>query len=156
MAEATAGDIFAALFTAHQAGDYWAQTSAQARDKGLPGHPGQVACGQHVASLTACKAASLGLLHLSGRRVSPYRTVLALAADAASHYLADRRDVTVPSGLPKLAFAAGHRGFWMLGVPREGKDDNPVLGTGGHALDQSFHIACLWGAALIAAGREAS
>lgn len=37
MPDATAGDLFAALYAAHQAGDYWAQTSAQAAAKGLPG-----------------------------------------------------------------------------------------------------------------------
>jgi hypothetical protein len=149
-AYATPGDIFAALLAAHQAGDYWAQTDRQAAGKGLPRWPGRMACGRHVASMTACKALALGLMHASGRRVRFRRAALALAADALSHYWADRRDVTVPTGLPRLAFAAGHRGFWLLGIPRPGHDDNPVLGTGGHAMDQAFHIVCLWAAALIA------
>jgi hypothetical protein len=154
MTEATAGDIFGALLAGHHVGDYWAQTDAQARDKGLPGPEGLVACGRHVASLTACKALSVAVLHASGRRVRPGRAVLALAADAASHYWADRRSVKPPvTGLPRLAFAVGLDRFWMLGVPRgEGHDDNPVLGTGGHSLDQAFHILMLWVAALIASG----
>jgi hypothetical protein len=152
MAEATAGDIFAALLAAHQVADYWVQTDTQARDKGLPGWRGRLACGRHVASMTACKALALAALHASGSRIPPRRAALVLAADAASHYWADRRNVTVPTGLPRLAFAAGHERFWMLGTPREGRDDNPVLGTGGHALDQAFHIFVLWVAALIAAG----
>ena len=89
-----------------------------------------------------------------GRRVRFRRTALALAADAASHYWADRRNVAVPSGLPRLAFVTGHEGFWLLGTPRAGRDDNPCLGTGGHFMDQAFHICVLWVAAMIAGGNE--
>lgn len=103
--------------------------------------------------MTACKLLALAALHASGRRIHVRRGAAAVAADAAAHYLADRRNVTVPSGLPKLACALGKRGFWLLGAPRAGRDDNPCLGTGGHAMDQAFHVACLYLAALIAAGK---
>jgi len=131
MTEATAGDIFAALFAAWR---------------------GRRACAAHVAGLTVCKVTALAGLHASGHHVSPSRAALALAADAASHYWADRRDIDGPHGLPRLAFAAGKRGFWMLGAPRDGRDDNPVLGTGAHSLDQAWHIGCLLVASLVAAG----
>ena len=141
MADATAGDIFAALFAAHQAADYWLQTERQAADKGLPGREGRRACARHAATMTACKALALGALHLSGHRVRPRRAVLALAADAASHYWADRRFT-----LARLAVLARHEGFYAFGA---GKG---CLGTGAHAMDQAWHIANLWAASVIAGG----
>jgi len=143
---ASPGDVFAALFAAHQAGDHWAQTSAQATTKGQPGARGRRACAAHVATLTAGKAAALAALQLSGRQIRPGRAVIALAADAASHYLADRRSSEPLTGLARLAHLAGRGEFWALGQPRPGRDDNPVLGTGSYALDQAFHIGCLWAA----------
>ena len=38
----------------------------------------------------------------------------------------------------------------MLGAPRQGHDDAPHLGTGAYALDQSWHAAWLFAAALVA------
>jgi len=109
--EATPGDIFAALFAAHQVGDYWVQTDRQARDKGLPGWRGRLACGRHAAAMAATKAAALGLLHASGRRVSWRPAAVALAADAVSHYWADRR--TTLAGLAKLI--PGKGGYYADG-----------------------------------------
>lgn len=148
---ATTGDVFAALFAGHQAGDYWLQTEAQAAAKGREGPEGRRACAAHVATLTAAKAAALGLLAASGRHLDWRRAGVALALDAASHYWADRRQLDPPRGLPRLAVATGHRGFWELGSPREGRDDNPVLGTGAHSLDQAFHTGMLWVTAVAAA-----
>lgn len=148
---ASAGDAFAALFAAHQVGDYWAQTGSQAVRKGLPGWEGRAACARHVASMTAVKAAALAALHLSGRRVSVRRAVPALAADAASHYWADRR-----APLRALAERAGKGSFLMLGAPRDGHDGNPCLGSGAALLDQAWHIAWLYAAALAASGGAAT
>jgi hypothetical protein len=39
--------------------------------------------------------------------------------------------------------------FYRLGAPREGREDNPSLGTGAYALDQSFHYLWLLIAAAI-------
>lgn len=72
---------------------------------------------------------------------------------SASHYAADRRR-------PLLSLARwlgatvvpGKDGFWHLGVPRPGRDDNPCLGTGAYALDQSWHIGWLFITALIITG----
>lgn len=150
---ATPGDIFAALFAAHHVGDYWAQTDTQACDKGLPGWRGRLACARHVASMTACKAGALGVLHVTGRRVSWRRAAVTLAADAASHYWADRR--TTLAGFADLLGATvvpGKGDFCRLGACRPGRDDNPCGATGAALLDQAFHIGCLWLAA-VAAGK---
>jgi hypothetical protein len=137
MTGATPGDIFAALFTAHQIGDYWVQTSRQAAGKGLPGWQGRLACARHAATMTACKAASLAVLHACGHRVSPGRAAAALAADGLSHYWADRR--TTLEGLAKLADRVnpGKHAYYKDG--------------GAPLLDQAFHTGCLWAAAVIAA-----
>jgi hypothetical protein len=136
---AAPGDIFTALFAAHQIGDYWCQTARQAETKGLPGWRGRRACAAHVASMTACKALALGTLHVSGRRISPRRAAVALAADAASHYWADRR--TTLEGLAKLAdrVSPGKHGYYKAG--------------GAPLLDQAFHIGFLWASSVIAAGQ---
>ena len=152
MGEASPGDVFAALLAAHQVGDHWVQTGRQAAVKGERGWQGRRACAAHVASLTAAKAAALASLHMAGYRVRPGRAAAALAADAVSHYLADRRSLDPPAGLAALAVRLGKGGFWTLGMPRPGRDDNPVLGTGAYALDQAFHIGCLWVAATAIAG----
>jgi Protein of unknown function (DUF3307) len=145
---ASPGDVFAALLAAHQAGDYWLQSDAQATRKGLPGREGRLACARHVTVMTGAKAAALTALHLSGRRVSPGWAAVALAADAASHYWADRR-----APLRSLAERAGKGRLYALGSPREGHDDNPCLGSGAALLDQAWHVAWLYAAALAATGK---
>ena len=152
MGTATPGDVFAALLAAHQVGDHWVQTSTQSAVKGKPGWPGRRACAAHVATLTAAKIAALAGLHLAGYRVRAGRAAAALAADAVAHYLADRRSLDPPAGLAALAFRLDRGGFWMFGLPRPGHDDNPSLGSGAYALDQAFHLGCLWIAAMATAG----
>lgn len=49
--------------------------------------------------------------------------------------------------VPLLGRSALHPGkgdFYDLGRPREGKNDNPSLGTGAYALDQSWHWAWIF------------
>lgn len=140
--------LFAALYAAHQVGDHWAQTTPQALGKGRPGWPGRLACARHVAALTGCKAAAVAAVVLVlGLPVSLPWLGAGMALDAAAHYWADRRFT-----LARLARAAGREEFWGFGAPRSGHDDAPHLGTGAYALDQSFHVAFLFLAALIAAG----
>ena len=99
----------------------------------------------HVATLTATKAAAVALMAaVTGLHLAAAAVTAGLAADAVSHYWADRR-VT----LARLAGWLGKRGFYELGAPRAGHDDAPHLGTGAYALDQSWHIAWLFIAALI-------
>ncbi|KOT90383.1 hypothetical protein ADK70_17535 [Streptomyces rimosus subsp. pseudoverticillatus] len=135
------------MYVAHSVGDHWVQTSHQSAHKGRPGWVGRLADARHVATLTLTKlavliptAALLGL-HLSVRGV-----VAGLTVDAASHWWADRR-----STLAWLARVTGQSQFYRLGAPRPGHDDNPHIGTGAYALDQSFHHLWLLVAALIIA-----
>jgi hypothetical protein len=120
-AAATFAVMFAALWTGHQAGDDWVQTSRQA----LPGWPGRRACAAHVATLAAAKAACVVLaIAVTGMPVAAWQVAAGLALDAASHWWADRR-LTLHAGRPPRQGS-----FWTLGQPREGHDDNPGLGTG--------------------------
>jgi hypothetical protein len=138
---------FAALYAGHQVGDIWAQRDWQALSKGLPGWHGRLACAEHVAVLTACLAACLGaLIAVTGMRPDPVAVLAALAVNAVSHYAADRR-----RPLAALAERLGKGPLYRIGQPRPGHDDNPTLGTGAFQLDQAFHIAWLFVAALIIA-----
>lgn len=143
-----------ALKTAHNVGDHWVQTHAQARDKGKRNPEGQLACLRHVATMTATKAVMLSATSaVTGVRMPAGRTALALALDAASHYALDRR--WTAEKLAKALSFIGKDTFYRLGAPRDGKDDNATLGTGAYALDQSAHDFFLWLAALlIASGVE--
>lgn len=143
--------VFVALFVAHQIGDLWVQTNRQAAAKGQPGWVGRLACAAHVASYTVTAFAAIVVLDLcTGLREIEWRVILGLAVSAVTHYIADRRT-------PLLRLAeflqpvAGKADFYRLGVPRPGRDDNPSLGTGAYALDQSWHIGWLFVAALIIA-----
>jgi hypothetical protein len=142
------GTVFAALYAAHQVADHHVQRDHDARDKGLPGLKGHAACGRHVASYTATAALALAATAaVTGRRPSLGRVAAGLALSAVSHYVIDRR-----APLKRFAELTGHAGFYTLGAPRPGHDDNPSLGTGAYALDQSAHVGFLFAAALIIAG----
>ena len=144
---ATFGAVFAALYAAHQVADHWIPTQHQADTKGQPGWPGRLACAAHVATYTATAAFALFALAITtGWWPDPWRIAVGLAISAISHYVADRR---VP--LWRIACALGSARFYVLGVPRPGYDDNPSLGTGAYALDQSWHIGFLFFAALFIA-----
>lgn len=139
--------VFVALYAAHQVADHWVQTEHQANTKGLPGWPGRLACAAHVATYSATAlAAILALVATTGADLSPIKLTAGLAISAATHYVADRR-----APLTRLAAWAGHTQFHALGAPRPGRDDNPSLGTGAYALDQSWHIGWLFVAALVIA-----
>lgn len=83
---------------------------------------------------------------LLGLELSAAGVAAGLAVDALSHGWADRR-----STLAGLAEATGKGEFYRLGAPRAGRDDNPHIGTGAYALDQSFHHLWLLVTALIIA-----
>jgi Protein of unknown function (DUF3307) len=145
---ATFAAVFAALYAAHQVGDHWVQTGRQAACKGSRDAAGRAACAGHVATLTLTKllfiATAALVLDLPWH---PVWLAAGLCVDAASHYWADRRFT-----LAGLCARLGKTGFYQLGAPRPGRDDNPSLGTGAYALDQSWHIGWLFVAALIVAG----
>jgi hypothetical protein len=139
--------VFAALYAAHHVGDQWVQTHAQALAKGGTGWAGRLACARHVLSITITKVILLALTAgITGIPVTPWHAATGLVLDAASHYWADRR-----STLARLAASIGKTPYYTLGAPRPGHDDNVTTGTGAYHLDQAFHIAFLWAAALIIA-----
>ncbi len=139
--------VFAALYVAHQVADHWIQTQHQADHKGRPGWPGRIACAAHVTTYTATALAAVLMLPLVlGLALDPGRVAAGLAVSAVTHYIADRR-----TPLKRLAELTGSARFYALGAPRPGHDDNPSLGCGSYALDQSFHYLFLFAAALIIA-----
>lgn len=139
--------VFVALYAAHQLADHWVQTHHQACTKGAAGWTGRLSCAAHVATYTltglAAVLAATVVLHL---HLDPVRLAAGLIISAVTHYVADRR-----TPLRRLAEATGHGKFFQLGAPRPGRDDNPSLGTGAYAMDQSWHIAWLFIAALVIA-----
>ncbi|MCL7459895.1 DUF3307 domain-containing protein [Micromonospora sp. MSM11] len=139
--------VFVALYVAHQVADHWVQTQHQADCKGQPGWPGRIACAAHVATYTLTAVLALVFLVAgTGLRLDPWGGAAGLTVSAVSHYIADRR-----TPLRRIAEALGSARFYALGTPRPGHDDNPSLGTGAYALDQSWHIGWLFIAALFCA-----
>jgi hypothetical protein len=135
------------LLVAHNVADHWAQTPHQALTKGLRSSAGRVACLAHVAVYTALTAGTVALLWVVlGLPISPAGFVVGQLVSAVTHYWADRGFTLVA-----LAALVGKREFAALGAPRPGRDDNPTLGTGRYALDQSWHWLWLLVAALITA-----
>jgi len=156
--------VFAALYAAHEVGDHWVSTNQGAMRKGLTKdqataaglhrHAGPRACAVHVASYTATAALFLlALAWRTGLPLDPTRTAVALAVSAGTHYWADRRRTLrwLCRSLDRLFPTLGKETFYDLGAVRPGHDDNPSLGTGAYALDQSFHVLWLFAAALTVA-----
>jgi hypothetical protein len=136
---ATFAAVAVTFYAAHQAGDYWVQTSAQAAAKGQPGWAGRKACGAHVATYTLTLAACIALagwwpaLPLSAGWVTA-----GLGVSAATHYIADRR-----SPLRRIADQLGSGQFWRTG---------DGLATGAALLDQAWHWFWLFLSALLVTG----
>src|SRR5439155_20288863 len=108
---ATFAAVAAVFYAAHQAGDYWVQTGAQAAGKGLPGWKGRKACAAHVGTYTATLA---GFLAVSawwlGLPLGLGNVAAGLAVSAVTHYISDRR-----TPLARIADAAGKGGFYRAG-----------------------------------------
>lgn len=144
--------VFAAtlptLLVAHTVADHWVQTERQATGKHAAGWPGRLACARHVATYTLVTALAVGLVvGLFALPVTAGGFVAGQAVSALTHYWADRRTT-----LATLARWVGQAGFYTLGAPRPGRDDNPApLGSGAYALDQSWHWLWLFVAALLTA-----
>lgn len=141
--EATAvfAATFAALYAGHHVGDYWVQTDHQARHKGNAGTDGVIACLTHVMSYVTTQFVCLILMGVATGwdAAAGWWAALALAVSGITHYAADRREHGLMFKLARLL--PGKADFMRLGVPRAGTDDNPSLGTGTWALDQSWHLA---------------
>ncbi|MDQ7910217.1 DUF3307 domain-containing protein [Phytohabitans sp. ZYX-F-186] len=145
---ATFAVVFVAFYAAHMVADHWVQTQWQADHKGHPGWIGRTACAAHVLTYTYTTLAAVGLAVWRLDLDLAYGNLAAgLAISAVSHYIADRR-----TPLRRIAKLTGSGRFYTLGTPRPGKDDNPSLGTGAYALDQSWHIGWLFLSALVVAG----
>lgn len=163
------GAIGLALYAGHHVGDYWVQTDHQAQHKGQEGSAGVIACAMHVGTYTLTQAVFLGVTAwVADFRWNVWAFLAGLTVSAVSHYLADRREYGIMFRIARLL--PGKARFLTLGVPRAGltfyghnadhtddveveATDNPSLGTGAWALDQSWHI--FWGvfvAALVIAG----
>jgi type IV secretory pathway VirB2 component (pilin) len=134
------------LYVAHDVGDHWIQTDHQAQAKAAPGWAGRLADVRHVATLTLTQLlAVIAVTAALGIQLRAEGLATGLAVNAASHYWADRRTT-----LARLAeIIPGKSRFYRLGQPRPERDDNPSLGTGAYALDQSWHLAWLIPAALL-------
>lgn len=172
---ATFAAVFAGLYAAHQVADHWIQTDQQAGDKGGRDRIGQLACAAHVASYTATTTATTVALNHTLKLGLGWKAILGgQIISAVTHYAIDRRYT-----LAALCDRAGKSNFLKLGVPRpveafvktsdvdrhpvqvvtvdvNGEEhpapfDNPSLGTGAYALDQSWHIGWLAVAALVTA-----
>ena len=131
----------------------------------------------HVATYTITTALMVGVVWLLfDLPISPAGFLLGQAASAGTHYWADRRFT-----LQRLCERLGKGNFYRLGAPRnvaafalaptrgtwttsdyrtvelhDDNDaqvgwDNPSLGTGAYALDQSWHWLWLFVAALLTA-----
>lgn len=141
--------IAIAMYVGHHLGDYWVQTDSQARHKGAAGRWGSLHCLAHVLTYMLTQWVMLVTLMVTGITPLESRGIIAgLFVSGATHYLADRREHGIMFRLARLL--PGKANFLKLGVPRTGyslegtpRDDNPSLGTGAWALDQSWHI--FWG-----------
>lgn len=139
--------VFVGMFVAHQLADHWVQTGHQAAHKHQRDMQGRLACLGHVTTYTLTTAATVALL---GWLLELHLTVAGFVAgqlvSAVTHYWADRRFT-----LAWLCTALGKADFYRLGAPRSDRDDNPTLGTGSYALDQSWHYLWLGVAAMLTA-----
>ncbi len=124
----------------------WAITGCRPRAslrRASPGWVGRLADARHVATLTATKVAVLlSVVWLLDLRLSVLGIVAGLTVDA-SMVGRSAHDTRVAGPV------TGKGEFYRLGAPRAGRDDNPHIGTGAYALDQSFHHLWLLVAALI-------
>ncbi|MFY1649895.1 DUF3307 domain-containing protein [Solwaraspora sp. WMMB762] len=139
--------VYVALYTAHQVADHWVQTQYQADTKNQPGWRGHLACAAHVSTYLLTGVTALALLTAAtGWQPDPVALLTGTAINGISHYIADRR-----TPLRRIAEWCGSGDFYRLGAPRPDHDDNPSLGTGAYALDQSWHVGFLFLSALVIA-----
>ncbi|MFX4293607.1 transcriptional regulator [Streptomyces bohaiensis] len=146
--------VFIALLVGSSVGDHWVQSSCQAATKGQPGWPGRWACARHVAGLTLTQGIALLLVWLvADITLHPLALSAGLAINATTHYWADRRTT-----LARLAKTVGRSEFYSVGsashpnAPATAAGEPAAhLGTGAYALDQSWHLAWAFIAALVAA-----
>jgi hypothetical protein len=136
---ATFAAVAVTVYAAHQAGDYWVQTSRQAAEKGLPGWEGRRACAVHVATYTVTLVVFLLVLQWwTGLALAPGWEWAGLGLSAVTHYFSDRR-----TPLERLCSLLGSGDFYQAGSG---------LATGAALLDQAWHWAWLFASALVISG----
>ncbi len=137
-----AGDFAAlalALYIGHHGGDYWAQRDEDAKHKGDAGADGHLHCLLHVISYMITQWLCLGVVWVTfGLPLSFGAAFAGMLVSGTFHYAIDRREHGIMFWLARRL--PGKANFLKLGVPRAGMDDNPTLGTGAWALDQSAHL----------------
>jgi hypothetical protein len=123
---------FLALLASHLVGDFLIQTEWQAVNKlgGLADPRSRRALLAHVAAYTA---AFIPALVWIGIRTTPWRAVAVAAIVAIPHLLLDD----------------GHFVQFWLRVVKHAPDPSAALTV---TVDQTFHVVCLVGAAMFAAG----
>lgn len=147
--------IAIAMYAGHHVGDYWVQTDTQARRKGDV--DGGLHCLLHVITYMLTQGVTvLAMALVTGYLPSWQGVSAALFTSGVTHYEADRREHGLMFKLARKI--PGKERFLTLGAPRprhldggyvvpESRVpvplDNPCLGTGAWALDQSWHI--FWG-----------
>jgi hypothetical protein len=149
----TVAVAFAAMLAGHYIGDHWIQTSGQACKKALNGAESHACavwnCAKHVLTWSATSVVFLGAafwwLHLP---VRPGWLAAGIAVNAVTHFVADLR-----TPLIWLARAAGRGGYIEHSqVLRPAGPQSTGPGTATFHLDQAWHIAWLFVAALLMAG----
>ncbi|MFJ1709218.1 DUF3307 domain-containing protein [Kitasatospora sp. NPDC088346] len=127
---------FIALFVAHFAGDYLAQTDHMATHKAGPGLRGWLANAAHVGAHLAAMLATLAVARLAlGFTTGTWPTAAALAWAAGTHGLIDRRRVIT---------------WWMTRTGSSGfleRGGAPLVDQAAHIVVGLFPAAVLIGAA---------
>lgn len=130
----TLAAVLPTLLVAHNVADHWVQTTHQANVKGQQGWAGRIACAAHVFTYTLTAVVALtAVVIVTGIHLDWAWTTAGLTISAVSHYIADRR-----TPLRRVAGWFGKDPAWL---------DNGGL----YLLDQSWHWAWLFVAALLMA-----
>jgi hypothetical protein len=170
--------ILPSLLVAHNVADHWVQTSRQAANKGLRDWVGRRACALHVFTYTIVTAAMVGFVWgVFGLAISIWGFIAGQAVSAVTHYWADRRftlewladmigqskfhDLGVPRNVQAIRVKLNDGGEVVklfkqsdcavkdIEDPFSVSWDNPSLGTGKYAMDQAWHWAWLFVAAVV-------
>ena len=162
--------VMLGLLVAHEVADHWVQTHYEANRKGEQSPEGRTACLSHVLSYTFTTVLFAGgIVLLFNLHITLLGFIAGQIISAVTHYVADRR-YPIEWIVQKLERTAGKYSFYKLGRPRKiyayvvpttekvelceaNGDvvswDNPTLGTGAYALDQSWHKFWLFIAAIV-------
>jgi hypothetical protein len=135
---AALGAVYAVRSVAHDVGDHWVQTHHQALTKGKAGRVGAWACIKHVATYEATALAFFAFAALFvDFGVDPLAFTAGTLVSGVSHYVADRREP-----LRRIADACISGELYRLEAGL----------SGAYQLDQSWHRAWTFAAAVVTVG----